>query len=305
MIALALLPACSGGGSSTAPTPTTYTLSGSLSAVNGGQPLNGTATANGTITASIANGAFLLTLPGTVQGSVALTAQGAGIIDRAVFVTAGQPRSVAFDAIALDGRFDLDFYRALARNRLEDATLQPLRRWLTVPRFYLRTVDEAGAPIDPHVLDAIEATLRDGVPEWTGGVLGTPTVERGTETKEGISGYVTVKVPSPAGAKCGRATVAQSGGWIELELYNQACRCGGFTVAPHSIRHELGHALGFWHTDRADDLMWGGVWGSLSCDLHPTDREKYHAAIVYHRQPGNLDPDRESATSTPLYRAIF
>jgi predicted Zn-dependent protease len=68
--------------------------------------------------------------------------------------------------------------------------------------------------------------------------------------------------------------------------------CGSLDVAPHTIRHEIGHALGFWHTNTVNDLMWGGTW--TNPEQQPSPRELYHARIAYSRRPGNTDPDNEA-----------
>jgi hypothetical protein len=47
------------------------------------------------------------------------------------------------NAIALNGSFDLNFYRQMVRNGFEaPSALQPIRRWTTTPQIYLKTVDE-------------------------------------------------------------------------------------------------------------------------------------------------------------------
>ncbi len=137
-------------------------------------------------------------------------------------------------------------------------------------------------------------------------VLGRPSITRGTETREGVSGWITIKFPANNTAQdgyCGRATVAADGGWIELGYHVPSsaagnCRVPGYVIAPSVIRHEIGHALGFYHTDSPSDLMWGGTWTNPYQE--PSSRELYHAAIVYHREPYNTDPDDAPASATPL-----
>jgi hypothetical protein len=69
------------------------------------------------------------------------------------------------------------------------------------PKLYIRTVDEAGAPVDSVTLDTVQNAMQAIAPSLTGGKFGV-SIERGPETRQGISGYVTVKWTT-AIAACG------------------------------------------------------------------------------------------------------
>ncbi len=85
---------------------------------------------------------------------------------------------------------------------------------------------------------------------------------------------------------CGRAAVG--GDLITLFPKTPGCRCtGGPAVSLSTIKHELGHALGYWHTDSRLDLMY---YLFESCDSNPSEREKFHAIVAYSRPIGSLDP---------------
>jgi hypothetical protein len=182
--------------------------------------------------------------------------------------------------------------------------MQALRRWARTPSIFLKTVDEAGEAIEAPTLDLIEATVKDAVPQWTSGKLGIPDVERGTGTREGQSGWITIKFPAAASTDtCGRAQIAADGGWIEFSYHlpvsaSIVCRAGGSLIARRVVRHEMGHALGFWHTGSPNDVMWGGTW--TSSELMPSARELTAAAVVYSRPPGNVDPDSDPAGAVKL-----
>lgn len=90
------------------------TLSGRVTATNGGQALSGlTVSSNGQTTSADRDGEFLLT-PVTTS-SIVLKLSG-NIIPREVRIAAGSGRDVAVDAIAQDGQFDPAFYRQMVRD---------------------------------------------------------------------------------------------------------------------------------------------------------------------------------------------
>ena len=311
--ALVVATAC--GGSSTSPSPagpvvpappSNVTFSGHLTATNGGGPLTGVSVDLGGIeTTTAADGAFSCQFqPGTTSR---LSFSSDTIVPRSLVFSVSQPRTVDADAIALSNGFDLAYYRRLIRNNYDaPGTMQPLWRWTTTPSIYLKTVDEAGQPILTAFLDQVEAIVKDVIPRWTSGVLGRPVVERGADTREGVSGWITIKFPGVGATdRCGRAQVAVDGGWVELEYHvpdtsTGGCRVPGYIVAPRTIRHEVGHALGFYHTGDSSDLMYGGIWQVSQADAQPTPHEVQAAAIAYHRTVGNVDPDSDPSAVVNL-----
>ncbi len=101
-------------------------------------------------------------------------------------------------------------------------------------------------------------------------------------TRENVPGWITVKWSSAfARGQCGRSTVGVDGGFIEFDA-SGACSCGMRTaVYPRLIRHELGHAMGYYHTDHAADVMYGHPIASGACDLLPSARERRHARFAH------------------------
>lgn len=173
---------------------------------------------------------------------------------------------------------DLGFYREIGCNTF-DLPMQPVRRWAFAPKLYIRTVDDAGAAIDQVTLDTVQNAMIDVAPRFTNNRFGLEGVLRGTDTREGQTGWVTVKWPATAQTYCGLSDIAVDGGTISLAYKTPGCDCGGSAIRPRTARHELGHALGYWHTDNAGDLMSNPT--TKPCDQQPSARELAAAAFQY------------------------
>lgn len=274
------------------------TFTGHVTGTNGAQALpNIKASFSPDITAfTDGTGTFTMRFrPGTTSR---LTLEGDTIIARSVVAAVNQTRTLDVDAIAQDGRFDLKFYRDFVRDNLDfPGVLRTLRRWTAPPQIYLRTIDDTSHAVDSQTLALTESVIRDTVPLFTGGRFGVATIERGTDTREGVAGWVTVRWFSTRGYKyCGMADVAVSGGTIDF-YPETGCRCaGGPAIGAGIIRHELGHTMGFFHTDSSDDVMFHE---GVRCNDEVSARERYHAAIAYARPAGNRDPDTDP--NAPVY----
>lgn len=272
------------------------TFTGRVSATNGQQALTNVRASFGPAITAVTDATGMFTMrfpPGTASQ---LTLDGDSIVRRSLVASVNQTRTLDLDAIALGGGFDLTYYRELVRDAADSpGVLRALRRWTRTPALYVRTVDTQGRPIDTVALDAMIPMMTQAITDWTNGAF-RPAVTRGTETREGQAGWITVKWladPSEDPAACGRATVAQDGGWVQFNYRFSACRCaGGGPISDATIRHEFGHAMGFYHTATRLDLMYQrGTEGR--CGLMMTARERYHAAIAYQRPIGNTDPDTD------------
>jgi len=272
---LALLSGCGGDNSPSSPTstdpsaPRRVTVNVSITnTVTGG--------AVGAVTAEVSG------LPALVEVAEA------GFISRSAWITSARQ---TVDLIPDTPPFLLDFYRQFVRGAMDQPALQPLRRWTKPPQIYLKTVDEAGTPISAVQLNSTEQAMMQTAALYTGGRFGLGGIERGTGTREGQAGWVTVKwLAQSSEAICGRATIGQEGGYIEFNyLRGGTCSCGPLGTRPRTVRHELGHAFGYWHTDSTADLMSGA--GIAGCDGALSERERYHAAIAYARPPGSRDVD--------------
>lgn len=189
------------------------------------------------------------------------------------------------DGLTRDPRFSLAFYRLFALDGYDThGVLRPLHRRTEAPIIYLMTIDQQARAIDAQLLERAASIMIAGMTEWRL-PFGIAGVERGTENI-GRSNQITVTWNSDSNAPaCG----ATSGDNQTITLYfrRQECLCAG-NLRARTIKHELGHALGFTHTGDSQDLMSG--LQDTRCDQAPSDREVFHAAVAYQRPIGSLDP---------------
>jgi hypothetical protein len=187
--------------------------------------------------------------------------------------------------MSIGDTFDLAFFQALTQNRYESpAQLEPVRRLHGPLRLYIRTEDNAGRSIDAMTLEATERILVESVSVWSGGQLEIAEIARGSGTREKTPGWLTIKWASRSATdRCGRSTVGVDGGFIEFNDL-AACSCEGPSrIYPRLVRHELGHAMGYYHTDQISDVMYGHTISPDGCDLQPSLRERQVAQYVYRR----------------------
>jgi hypothetical protein len=218
-----------------------------------------------------------------------------GFVPRSAWITSARP---TIDLIRDAAPFSLAFYRQFARGSNDRESLQSLRRWNAPPRIYITTVDEAGTPVPAAQLDSTESVLTSSASEFTGGRFGLGGVERGTGTREGQPGWITIKWSvDTSEAQCAESFVGQEGSAVVFNYLRRGnCACGTLGTRPRTVKHELGHIFGYWHTDSPSDLMSGSA--VTGCDGSLSARERYHAAIVYARPRGNRDVDVDPTTVT-------
>ena len=140
---------------------------------------------------------------------------GSPIVPRTLTAAVRGPRELAVDSIALGGQFDLEFYRQLVRDAYDNAGVRrPLYRLARVPSIYCEPSIRAAARSATQSIPSSIA-LTQSIVDWSGGTFSRPIVERGTDSRESVSGWQTVKWDSdPNGQHCGMADIAREGGVI-------------------------------------------------------------------------------------------
>jgi hypothetical protein len=301
-IALLLAVNCGGGSKSvTAPTPAAapappppWSLSGRVTATNTNTAVS-RAHVDAFITAADtdASGAFTLTAPTGPPANQAFTATAAGYITRESVIRLPRTDSLTIDLISTAAPFDQTFYSQLARDAKDTPDADyPLYRWSTQLKFYLRTQDENGRPLTSQILETIRKGIREGVQYYTNNTY-QAVIEEGPEQRPERTGYVNVEAKQviPDGDYCGLSS-SVGGNPMTIQLRIDVCGCGSIKVPVDVVEHEVGHAVGMFHVDGADNIM--NATSTFNCrDVIPTARERYHAALMYARVRGNRSPDRD------------
>ncbi len=310
------LVACGGSKSPAAPsaptTPTTpstptpppsnnWSISGQLVAYGNGRPIGGAHLTSASLGAADTDGQGAFQFSGTsapAASSARVSIAASNYVTREASLqwARGARNGVALDLIPLAAPFSMDFYRQLVRNTYDAPDkMEPLRRWTDNPRFYVRTVDDSGKPIEPEVLALVVGTIPRAVQAWTGGKFSAAQIDQGVEARPGATGWINVVFKrDPKSPYCGQAYIAANPG--EITFWDDRCSCGSVKVPGAVVVHEMGHAMGFWHVPDKHSVMYPTDDGSCETGQLSTN-EQFHSALAYTRSPGNVDPDSEP-TST-------
>lgn len=298
LVSALLLSAC-GGSSPTSPSPTptpsSWTLSGTVTSTQTGAPVPGASLNFGNqIVTSNAAGAWSLTGTGSMPSGLPVAITASGYLDRETMIKTAQSRTdIPIDLIQLGTGFSLDFFRQIARRGYEQPNqLRAINRWTVQPSFHINTTSPTGGQITKAEIDAVINGIRTVVPQATGGMFQAGSITTSTTDAASTQGVVNIRfVPDSALVGCGSATVGGSTGTVEMNFRCQSVCGGSLRVAPTTVMHEIGHTMGLYHAK-------GGM---MDPDVHAcgsnglNTAEQYHASILYARQPGNLDLDRDAS----------
>jgi hypothetical protein len=312
--ALFVLASCGGGSSPSAPstpsTPSTpatpappanpvdtWSATGTVTTIDSGAPIAGATVTPGWSLAAVttdASGAYTLgdvANPPTMPYPVTLTADGMLTHKAWIQWATGARTGVNIGLIHNAAPFSLGFYQQFVRGTYDQPGAPfPILRWMTAPKFYIRTVDQIGAPIEQSVLDVIVNAINRAVPGFSGGRYTPAAIQMGTAARAPAVGWINVDIQqqNPSFNTCGDSLVGENPG--QINLYEDVCSCA--PIPGNVVMHEVGHALGYFHVnDRASVMYPDDV--SANCAGALSAAETYHANIAYSRPYGNTDPDND------------
>jgi hypothetical protein len=275
------------------PAPTPWTLAGATMDAVTGAPISGAAVAFAKLSTVTSNAAGEWTMTGTgpVDVSQPLKVSAPGYITHDTHVRWQIGGRANLDILLFrDGApYSLAFYRDMVRNAFEAPDhLEPLRRWTVQPNFYINTFNpKTSQPIDAAELALVINAVQQSVPQLTGGSFTAGTIESGNGTRAARVGYVNLSFSyEPQADYCGHSQVGTNPGAIVINYDRCASVCGSLKVSPEVVSHEVGHAMGFWHT-KADGLMSATAFHGCGTASFSPD-ERLHARLAYLRPPGNL-----------------
>lgn len=268
--------------------PTSWPVSGRVLAGPGGDPVPGATLTFGSLPAisTSASGEYTIVTPDASVQRLVVTAP--GFQTRETYLRGGTLRTLDIDLLGGDL---LTLYRNMARNAHEapqSLHVAPTRRWTQNPNIYIWTTwKDSGQPVAN--VEFYVQQIRRVIPQLTGGTLQAGTIEHGPDERPLTPGWIKVQFH-------------RSGNWGVLGGNPGNVQFASDHACNHiAITHELGHAMGFWHSGRPNTIM--GSMPAFCRDADLTPDEARVAKAMYGRAPGNVEPDRDPNPSWALLSA--
>jgi hypothetical protein len=275
------------------PAPTSWAVSGQIVAAGARTPIAGATIKFGDAAAITSDASGSYTIVTTDSTSKPLVIAAPGYFTRETSLTGGEVRSgVVFDLIGPEPGFPRQQYLDLVRNAHEGPNKhEPSRRWTKNPNLYIRTIwrnidGTRAGEVRPESIEFLISEFRRIVPQWTAGTLEAGVIEFGPEARPLTKGWINVDF-------------GKSGNWSLLGEDPGMVQFGSEgTCQSLAILHEFGHALGYWHTATKNSIL-GGILGSCTLwNLGPN--EAAIARVMYAREPGNLEEDKDGPPPPPV-----
>jgi len=278
--------------SATVAQPTSWKVSGHVLASHNRLPVSGASLVLDGAAAETSAGDGSFTLD-TRASSSPLNITADGYQYRETFLRGGEVRhDVDIDLIPSGGSFPFWLFRQMGRNGWEQPnSLQPLQHWTTNPNIHLENRwRDTGAAIPDDVIQYFVAEIQRVIPELSDGRLAAGRVEVSSEAWDFVPDYISIHFD-------------HSGNWGYVGVnpgqvqFGTAAKCTSIMII-----HELGHAMGYWHSSAQPSVMGGHVLASCNLE-HLTPDEQLVARVLYSRPPGNVEPDRDPPTNFAYLRA--
>ena len=225
---------CGGSSSGTSATPTTpsaptpppvpvntWAIAGSVVDTVARQGISAASVAPawdlGAVSADAA-GDYTLTAVASPPNPYKLTVSADGFVTREQWVgwQTGPRSGVTLDLIRNSAPFSMEFYRQLVRGTYDqEGAPWGVLRWREAPKFYFKTVDQRGRPLERDVVAYIHDAITRAVPAYTGGQYAA-SIETGTELVPISSAGsmflsdMTARSGAPADSRMSGATLARS-----------------------------------------------------------------------------------------------
>lgn len=207
-----------------------------------------------------------------------------GFHTRETYLRGGSLRSLDIDLISPT----MPLWAEMAHNGGEapqSVSLVPTQRWTTNPNIYIWTTwKDSGLPVNN--VDFFVREIRRVIPQLSGFTLQAGLIETGPEQRPPTPGWINVQFH-------------RSGNYGYLGKNPGEVQFGGDSACNYiAITHEMGHAMGYWHSRTPNTIMGTSPGTCVAADFTPNELKV--AKAMYARAPFNYYPDRDSSSSAAL-----